>query len=285
MNITDNNGRIKSGLRADIMRKSMENKNLLNTKGSLYVGTGEKETISLNNNETVDIYKTKAFPLGSPNTVLTTSRFGELSYEKIIPDMLDNTSGNYNIVAANAIDADSATEAQYASSDRSKGTIDTRLTNIESKIEEFIKQTFLPQQVVIPIYHNDTIISGASVTLLTNSFIQGDKAVARLKIKFPDITDASIFDPRSFGDWNGTKDSVPAAYKPTSDIIFYIPTGYVNPQAEEAGEIPNVIGTWCVKLDTQGKFTFAIEGVFRRTKYASIDSSEVTITNGYIRQV
>ncbi len=281
MNITDNNGRIKSGLRADIMRKSMENKNLLNTKGSLYVGTGEKETISLGNNETVDIYKTKAFPLGSPNTVLTTSRFGELSYEKIIPDMLDNTSGNYNIVAANAIDADNATEAQYASSDRSKGTIDTRLTNIESKIEDFIKQTFLPQQVVIPIYHNDTRISGASVTLLTNSFIQGDKAIVRLKIKFPNITDTSIFDPGSW-DWTGTTNSVPTAYKPTSDIIFYIPTGYISPR--EAGET-SVVGAWYVKLDTQGVFTFEVVGRFRNTEYMSIDSSEVTITNGYVRQV
>lgn len=282
MNITDNNGRIKSGLRADIMRKSMENKNLLNTKGSLYVGTGEKETISLGNNETVDIYKTKAFPLGSPDTILTISRFGELSYEKIIPDMLANTSGNYNIVATNAIDADSATEAQYASSDKSKGTIDTRLTNIDSKIEEFIKQTFLPQQVVIPIYHNDTKISGASVTLLTNSFIQGDKAVVRLKIKFPDITDTSIFDPGRW-DWTVTKNSIPTVYKPASDIIFYIPTGYISPR--DSSKASSVVGAWYVKLDTQGIFTFEVVGRFRSTKYMSIESSEYIITNGYVRQV
>lgn len=38
---TDAQGYIKSGLRADIMRKMMENKNLLKTKGSIYVGTGD----------------------------------------------------------------------------------------------------------------------------------------------------------------------------------------------------------------------------------------------------
>ena len=45
---------IDNGLRADIMRKRMEDKNTLSHKGSLYVGTGEKETIN-----GVDIYKTQ----------------------------------------------------------------------------------------------------------------------------------------------------------------------------------------------------------------------------------
>ena len=43
---------IENGLRADIMRKRMEDKNALQNKGSLYVGTGNKETI-----ENKDIYK------------------------------------------------------------------------------------------------------------------------------------------------------------------------------------------------------------------------------------
>ena len=64
---------IDNGLRADIMRKRMEDKNTLSHKGSLYVGTGEKETIN-----GVDIYKTQelqaptetsdGFPLGLTST-------------------------------------------------------------------------------------------------------------------------------------------------------------------------------------------------------------------------
>ena len=38
---------IENGLRADIMRKRMEDKNTLQNKGSLYIGTGEKETMEL----------------------------------------------------------------------------------------------------------------------------------------------------------------------------------------------------------------------------------------------
>lgn len=38
---------IENGLRADIMRKRMEDKNTLQHKGSLYVGTGNNETMEL----------------------------------------------------------------------------------------------------------------------------------------------------------------------------------------------------------------------------------------------
>lgn len=44
-NITNN--QIPSILPAEVMRKSMENKNLLTDKGSIYVGTGETETIAI----------------------------------------------------------------------------------------------------------------------------------------------------------------------------------------------------------------------------------------------
>lgn len=44
-NITNN--QIPSILPAEVMRKSMENKNVLTEKGSMYVGTGETETIAI----------------------------------------------------------------------------------------------------------------------------------------------------------------------------------------------------------------------------------------------
>lgn len=52
------NSIINPGLRADIMRKRMEDRNTLRHKGSLFVGTGEKETINFNN-EDIDIWKTE----------------------------------------------------------------------------------------------------------------------------------------------------------------------------------------------------------------------------------
>ena len=60
----DSNNCIPTGLRADIMRSSMENKNLLSKKGSIYVGTGETVTVGGEK-----IYKTKALELGSSGQV------------------------------------------------------------------------------------------------------------------------------------------------------------------------------------------------------------------------
>ena len=60
-----NTGTIPSGLRADDMRERMENKNLLNAKGALYVGTGGSETVNSNT-----IYETTALTVGANNTVL-----------------------------------------------------------------------------------------------------------------------------------------------------------------------------------------------------------------------
>lgn len=42
-----NNGQIPNGLPGVVMRKSMENKNILAEKGSLYVGTGAAETVEI----------------------------------------------------------------------------------------------------------------------------------------------------------------------------------------------------------------------------------------------
>lgn len=42
-----NNGQIPNGLPGEVMRKSMENKNILAEKGSLYVGTGVAETVEI----------------------------------------------------------------------------------------------------------------------------------------------------------------------------------------------------------------------------------------------
>lgn len=52
---------IESGLEAAVMRNKMESKDALAAKGSLYVGTGGKTTITKSNNSTVLIPETVAF--------------------------------------------------------------------------------------------------------------------------------------------------------------------------------------------------------------------------------
>ncbi len=78
MGLTDSNNCISNGLRADIMRSSMENKNLLSDKGSIYVGTGEKITVG-----GAEIGKTTVLPLGEAGEILL-SKGGSLVYSPLI---------------------------------------------------------------------------------------------------------------------------------------------------------------------------------------------------------
>ncbi len=78
MGLTDSNNCISNNLRADIMRSSMENKNLLSDKGSIYVGTGEQNTVG-----GTSVAKTKSLPLGESGKVLI-SKGGDLSYGALV---------------------------------------------------------------------------------------------------------------------------------------------------------------------------------------------------------
>ena len=171
MSVINNNNQIENGLRADIMRKAMETKALLSAKGSIYVGTGESETVG---GEALP--KTKALTIGGNGDFLKVVN-GDLAYGKIdnsdfAPDVqLSNiwagraTSADSAVSATNAghattadnatsatnaghattadsaasathaVNADSATDATYASSDHTKGTIDDRIDAISSPYE------------------------------------------------------------------------------------------------------------------------------------------------------
>ena len=85
-NLTDSNNCIQSGLRADIMRCSMENKNLLAKKGSIYVGTGESFKVGEQT-----IYKTKALELGNNGEILQGGENG-LCYGHLKPDHFDSNT-------------------------------------------------------------------------------------------------------------------------------------------------------------------------------------------------
>lgn len=82
-NLTDDNNCIQPGLRADIMRSSMENKNLLAKKGSIYVGTGKTQTVG---GQTIPT--TEALQIGSNNEVLRVED-GNLKYGKLINGNFD----------------------------------------------------------------------------------------------------------------------------------------------------------------------------------------------------
>lgn len=113
-NITDDNGAIQTGLRADIMRKSMENKNLLSSKGSIYVGTGDTNNVVVSGS-TVSIPKTAALTVGNQNEVLSVGANNTLQYSKITPDMMSSSTDTYNITCTTALSANQAISATTAS--------------------------------------------------------------------------------------------------------------------------------------------------------------------------
>lgn len=106
---------ILNNLRADVMRKSIENKNLLAKKGSMYVGTGNMETISIGD-DTYIIPITAELSTQDQgqilaDTVLTTqsaANYG-IRYQKITPSCVEpTTQANplvYDITAREAVSA------------------------------------------------------------------------------------------------------------------------------------------------------------------------------------
>ena len=82
---------IEAGLRADIMRGRIEDKNSLTKKGDLYVGTGKSNTVPDSNYK---IYETGTLSIpsgceGYPLVVDSTSQYG-LTYKKIQASGLGN---------------------------------------------------------------------------------------------------------------------------------------------------------------------------------------------------
>lgn len=82
MNLIDEKGIIPNGTSAQSFRQSVENKNLLVEKGSIYVGTGGTNT---NDGSAI----TTALPAGEPNTVLQVGGEKGLQYGKITTNNID----------------------------------------------------------------------------------------------------------------------------------------------------------------------------------------------------
>ena len=91
------NGIIPNNTAAKIFRQSVENKNLLAEKGSIYVGTGEH--IDVNDNGSP--FTTAALPAGETNTVLQVGEGSTLKYGKLSTDNIDQN--NFTSPQANTI--------------------------------------------------------------------------------------------------------------------------------------------------------------------------------------
>lgn len=89
MAIIDSNNCIPSELRTDIMRQSMEDKNLLSTKGSIYVGAGESITVGGK-----EIYKTKALAFES-NWSFLQAQNNDLVFSRVLSPQNFNSSTAY----------------------------------------------------------------------------------------------------------------------------------------------------------------------------------------------
>lgn len=130
-------GEIISGLRADVMRSSIENKNLLKKKGSLYVGTGSTTTIQAGSvSYSIPITEELAVGENENHSVLVVKNANNgVGYSKIYPSMVEENSEEWNITCKNANHVENSYRARYvtyASSDHSKGTIDERLSQMEA---------------------------------------------------------------------------------------------------------------------------------------------------------
>ncbi len=116
-------GYIPSGLDGNIMRSSIENKNLLYQKNALYVGTGKLD-------EETNTYKTEAFVPTTPLRVLKVEN-GELVWGKIKPNNV--LIATWSVVVTKAVNASKAKIATFAASASSSSG---NQKNIEASLTE-----------------------------------------------------------------------------------------------------------------------------------------------------
>ena len=84
MDLINTNGTIPNNTPAQSFRQSVENKNLLATKGSIYIGTG--------NANTDGSAITAALAAGDANTVLQVGEGATLQYGKLTTDNIDQNN-------------------------------------------------------------------------------------------------------------------------------------------------------------------------------------------------
>lgn len=220
-NTLNNNGCINSNLRSDLMRKSMETKNLLDSQGAIYVGKGSEVSIPVKDTsvQSVSLSTTGSLPAGDNNTVLTCQSNANLglTYKKISPEQLENYSGIWPMKVANAGSADNASNTEssryaiYTSINNEK-TISERLTNLNRKDLPFVGSSINTSNAVIASYY------------IRNSYKEGKYTNLNLSFDFwsasEDQTDRKNFYAGKNTATSGYK--LPEEFCPKTEQKFYI---------------------------------------------------------------
>lgn len=231
-NTLNNNGCINSNLRSDLMRKSMETKNLLDSQGAIYVGKGSEVSIPVKDTsvQSVSLSTTGSLSAGDNNTVLTCQSNATLglTYKKISPEQLENYSGVWPMKVANAGSADNAgnTESsRYAiyTSINNEKTISERLTNLNRK-----DLPYVGTQIV------NTPGAYIASYFIRNSYKEGK--YANLNLSFDFFSDQENTNRISFYAGKNTATSpykLPEDFRPKTEQKFYILSSKITYKCED----------------------------------------------------
>lgn len=229
----------------------MENKNLLQSKGSLYVGAGFKKQINTAEG-LLEIPKTTCLEPTVANTFLVAiPSTGELKYQKLTSDMLDSNA-TYNITCENATYTDyvtESTEAEYGYLAESFGTIEDRLTRAESGYYRRCNFSYPPS-------HSSQYKAGHVVQNLLHK--QGARVTMKLSIYNCYLT--------SFGDRDSLYDYItvvlPSEFRPkyTKTIPVSLSTFFTFLDADgELQRTSRFMTTVYVSFDSRGSFNISYE--------------------------
>lgn len=209
----DSNNCIPTGLRADIMRSSMENKNLLSKKGSIYVGTGETVTVGGEK-----IYKTKALELGSSGQVLIV-KDGELKYSTLTNENFDSSTDYKNLT--NSLNRIETINSQFS---RDASYNDLQIIN-----ENFVEGRNYPN---IRLLYNDSgtdcSLVGASFAISKNIKLVQDTVEGKLSMSYwgesPVLYRTCISASIKWTNVNGNSDSVTVFFIILGSSSYYSQT-------------------------------------------------------------
>lgn len=192
MSNIDNDGFIANGLRADIMRKSIENKNLLSIKGSLYVGTGISDIIN------VPVTNSLNPSVSDVNKILiadSTQSLG-LKYSKVTPDMMSSNQFDIKVSSASiAPTSETATNSTYATYAQGMNiSLDTKISSLEKYLINKSNYPGYPGRVDDNKVEFDGKIEGntvCTVSVLFNGNSYTEVANTVLTFKFKGISGSS----------------------------------------------------------------------------------------------
>lgn len=226
----DSNNCIRNGLRADIMRKSIENKNLLSQKGSMYVGTGTVVSTVIGG-DTFNIPITAELSTQEQGQILAdtvlvcqSSAPCGLQYQKITPDQVEHPYSSGNLVsypinttrAQNAEEADTADYALYVTYTNSTKTetVESKLSNLEKDIYE----TSIPRTT---FSFNNVVIGDVSVSSLYK-----ETTFSCITLRFSLLSNIPLSGVRDFYSTANasvsTTSILPIRWRPKNNFVFYI---------------------------------------------------------------